>query len=120
MMKPKRVIIADNNEVYLYALQNFIQNQKNIDLINVCDSLRGLNSVLKVTEVNLLVVAEGIFKQSAVAGIKKINKKYSNVKIVVLSRDGSSLMREEMLRSGAHVYISKWKLEELLNTIKSN
>ncbi len=120
MMDMKKVIIADSNEGYLYALQNFIEQQIDIGLLNVCDSLRGLNAALKQTEVNLLIVAEGIFEEKAVRSIRKINKLYPDVKIVALSRGGSSLMKEEMIQAGVDVYISKWKLEELLKTLKSN
>jgi DNA-binding NarL/FixJ family response regulator len=119
--KPLRIIIADKNQVYPAALQNFIRKRNDVELINVCKTEEELILILRGLGITCLIVDEGFFEQDVVMEIRSIKQQYPNLKIVGLSIDGSSHMNKEMILAGACKYVSKWNLEkELPLLVQSN
>ena len=119
--QPIRILIADQNQAYLYSMQNFIQNEKNLDLIDVCETINDLIFTLKTSKINVLIIDENIFQKNTITEIKNINRQYPEIKIVGLSIDDSIHMKEKMIGAGAHKYIFKWDIgRELINAINYN
>jgi DNA-binding NarL/FixJ family response regulator len=118
---PLRVLIADTSEVYINALESFLKTNQNITVIGFCNSSDYLMEKLKTSGLDVLIIDTIIFKDNSAVEIQKIKSQYPNIKIIVLSLQDGSNMREEMIKAGAHEHISKWDdVKKLISIVNYN
>ncbi len=102
-----RVLLAEDQRLFIDALQKVIQEDDSIEIVGVCDSGdQVVESVLKLRP-DVLLLDINMPGQDGVTVAEKLKKMHSDVKILVVTSFSSELLINELLTLGVEGFILK-------------
>lgn len=113
-MNKTKVIIADDNTVFLEGLGVLFSKQSWLEIINTySDGLELLNSK-KLGSANLLLVDIDMPKLNGVEAAAEINKNYPNLPMIAMTMHNEKVYIEEIILAGFKGFIHKPEIYNLL------
>lgn len=110
----KKVLVLDDDEIYLELLKNSLP--KFLEIISLSNSLE-ISTALHRKNVDLLIT-DIVMPDLSGLDVIKIVREFSNLPIIAVS--AYEKVREEALRAGANIFIEKSNnFEELIISINS-
>lgn len=109
----KKILLIDDNEIYVYGFETLVSNNKNIKIIHKCvngsQALRFLER--NSSEINLILIDMSIRKKEEITAVKIIKEKYPDIKVIVNSAYPKNICQELCSEVNVDGYTSK--LEDL-------
>jgi DNA-binding NarL/FixJ family response regulator len=112
--------IVDDHSLFRKTLQNFLSEQKNINVTIQASGVPELFDKLKHTTADILLMDIFMPELNGNDALKSIRNAYPFIKILILSMCNDMNLISDLLDAGIHGYISKAdEPEELLEAIKA-
>lgn len=102
-----KISIADNQPVVMHGLRSFFRNHLKISVVNSIYNLKDLESGLKNTKSNLLIIDIELEGLHSINSLKKIIKEHPNTKVLIYTAASEKLFGVTSLKIGAAGFISK-------------
>ncbi len=118
-MKPYSIIIADDHAILRAGLKQLIDKEESLKVVAEAEDGEELLKIIKRRKCDLIVLDLSMPRMSGIAAIKEIRKKYSKIKILVLTMFKDHDHFRHAMQSGASGYLLKEDAyEQLILAIK--
>jgi len=107
MQKPIRLLIADNDMTFSKALRNFLDEQKDIRVVNVVRDGQGTLSAYKEALPDVAVIDLHLPVLDSIKTIQSIVAQNENIKILGISAIPDDRYAVAAIKVGAHGYVEK-------------
>src|ERR1700733_12115205 len=119
LFAPINIAIVDDHSLFRRMLQNFLQEQMNINVAIESPDVTDLFDKLENAPVDVLLMDVFLPYLPGNEAVKMIKDRYPGVKILMLSVSTDMNLISDLLDAGIHGYISKAdEPEELLHAIR--
>ncbi len=113
-----RILIADDHEIVVEGLRSLLNEEKDIQIVGEASNGEEVLPILETGNINVAVLDISMPKMDGIELTKYIKRKYSNVKILILTMHNEIGFVRRIIEAGAHGYILKNKgKEELVKAI---
>lgn len=102
-----KVAITDDHPLLLEGLKNILGNSSTIDVVDCFKNVSEMNEGLAKQAVDILLLDINLADTNSIELIKPIKKKYSNLRIIILSVHNELPVINSTLAEGALGYIQK-------------
>jgi len=111
-MKPCRIVIADDHEVFRKGLQFYLNcNFPGAEIVNVSSSEALIKAIIK-NETDLVISDIDMEGRSGLCGLEQIKKIVPAIPVLILSWYDEEVYGMRAIRSGASAYLSKHAMPE--------
>ena len=120
-MSRLKTIIADKQILFTQGLVNLLKASKDpyFDIINVVDTAKELESILKSRKVDLLLMELNFPDRDGLSLLPEIRESIPSLRICILSHYGDHRFVKDALQNGADGYLTKKNdFNELVNCIE--
>lgn len=102
-----KVAITDDHPLLLEGLKNILGNSSTIDVVDCFKNVSEMNEGLAKQAVDILLLDINLADTNSIELIKPLKKKYSNLRIIILSVHNELPVINSTLAEGALGYIQK-------------
>lgn len=102
-----KVAITDDHPLLLEGLKNILGNNSTIDVVDCFKNVSEMNEGLAKQAVDILLLDINLADTNSIELIKPLKKKYSNLRIIILSVHNELPVINSTLAEGALGYIQK-------------
>jgi DNA-binding NarL/FixJ family response regulator len=106
-MSVRRVLIVDDHPLIREGLKGMIAEESDLTICGETGSLREAQELVRELEPNVVIVDLSLEDGDGLELIRRIQGRYSAIRLLVCSMRDESLFAERVLNAGAHGYISK-------------
>jgi two-component system response regulator DegU len=118
MPKPIRIIIAEDHAMVRQSLSDFLHQQDGITMVGEAGNGEELLTLLGNRPADLVLLDLHMPVMHGAEALDIINKRYPDLKVIIISMDFGPFLLEEYIRRGAHGFIPKGcDIEILLRAI---
>ncbi len=107
MVDTIRVLLVDNEEVFLEGLSRLLKDQPHIEIVYQCSSGKEAIEKSNETKPDVILMSSQIKDLDALEAIKEIRKHSPDTKVAMITRPGEEPNPLQFLRSGARAYLAK-------------
>ena len=120
MMKPKKIIIADDHDVIIDGLMALLSIESDVEVVGRANNGIQLLEVVKNKPVDLIILDIEMPEMNGVETAEKLKTNYPDLKILVLTMYNSPDFIASLLRHGVDGYILKnTRKADLLKAIRT-
>lgn len=107
MIKPYRIILADDHAMFRAGLRTLIDREKRFSVVDeACDG-EDLLKKLRGGKCDLIVLDLSMPKMDGITALKKVVKKYPRIKVLVLTMQKDTSYFRDAMAQGASGYLLK-------------
>lgn len=118
-MNTTKIIIADDHTMFLEGITSLLNNVSEIEIVGKAVNGKEVLLLLEKTKTDIIVLDISMPEMDGIEVTKIIKKKYSNLKILILSTHSNSQMIAKLIRIGIDGYLLKnAEKDELLYAIQ--
>ncbi|UOX34870.1 response regulator transcription factor [Flavobacterium sediminilitoris] len=118
-MNTTKIIIADDHTMFLEGIMSLLNNVSEIEIVGKAVNGKEVLLLLEKTKTDIIVLDISMPEMDGIEVTKIIKKKYSNLKILILSTHSNSQMIAKLIRIGIDGYLLKnAEKDELLYAIQ--
>ena len=115
-----RIFLTDDHAVLIGGLQKIIEAEHDLEVVGTAGDVRSTMDALTHTKVDLLITDYNLPDEDGLTLVRKVKRKYPNLKVLVLSMHDEAHLVKEILKEGVDGYlIKKDSHSELINAIYS-
>lgn len=118
--KQMRIFLTDDHAVLIGGLQKIIETEHDLEVVGTAGDVQSTMDKLTQTKVDLLITDYNLPDEDGLTLVRKVKRKYPDIKILVLSMHDEAHLVKEILKEGVDGYlIKKDSHNELINAIYS-
>ena len=118
--RPIRLIIADDNRIFMYALKFYLESEGEFIVIGLVKNGNELINILDHKKCDIILIDNDVTEMNGISTIKDILKISPEIHIISLTKSCDEMNFYEMIKAGAKCCLSKNKdLDMLKNVIKT-
>ncbi|MEQ8472999.1 MAG: response regulator transcription factor [Marinoscillum sp.] len=115
-----RIFLTDDHAVLIGGLQKIIEAEHDLEVVGTAGDVQSTMDKLTQIKVDLLITDYNLPDEDGLTLVRKVKRKYPDVKILVLSMHDEAHLVKEILKEGVDGYlIKKDSHNELINAIYS-
>ena len=113
-----KLFLTDDHAVLIGGLIKIIESESDLEVVGSAGSVSETMDKLTQTKVDLLITDYNLPDEDGLTLVRKVKRKYPNIKILVLSMHDEAHLVKEILKEGIEGYlIKKDSHNELINAI---
>ncbi|NQX96902.1 MAG: response regulator transcription factor [Flavobacteriales bacterium] len=109
-----KLLVVDNNELIIEAIQNVLKNSNHINIVGNCFDGNEAISFLKSNKTDVILIDIMMGKVSGFEAVKRIKSYNSKIKVIGFSLINHAYFVNEIMLSGADGFISKYNADKEL------
>jgi DNA-binding NarL/FixJ family response regulator len=109
-----RVLIVENNKVFLRGLASLLEYEEDIDVCGITDSSSGAMKLIGEKRPDLLIVDISLGVDNGIDLVRDLTAQQPKLPVIVLSMHDEYLFAKRALRAGARGYLSKQEAPETI------
>jgi len=118
--KPFRIILADDNKMFMCALKFYLESKGEFIVIGIVKSEKELIKILENAKCDIILIDNNVEEMNGISTIKKILEKFPEIHIISLTKSCDQKNFIEAIKAGVKCCISKNNnLNELENIIRT-
>jgi len=102
-----RIILTDDQPIYLDALKMVLKDEENIEIVAVANNGNELMKLLESNKVDALLLDINMPEMNGIEASTIIKEKYPDIKIVMLTMHKEVSIIMQLLKIGVHAYLLK-------------
>ena len=102
-----RIFLTDDHEILLDGLKKIIEDESDLEVVGTAGSVKETLDALTQKEVDLLISDYNLPDDDGLALVRRVKRKYPNIKILVLSMHDEGHLVKEILKEGINGYVIK-------------
>lgn len=115
-----RIFLTDDHEILLDGLKKIISDEPDLQVIGSAPSVQQTMDDLTRLNVDLLITDYNLPDDDGLSLVRKVKRKYPDLKILVLSMHDEGHLVKEILKEGINGYVlKKDSHNELINAIQA-
>jgi DNA-binding NarL/FixJ family response regulator len=104
---PMRIFLTDDHEILLDGLKKIISEEPDLKVIGSASSVQQTMDELTRVNVDLLITDYNLPDDDGLSLVRKVKRKYPDLKILVLSMHDEGHLVKEILKEGINGYVLK-------------
>ncbi len=118
-MNKIKVLLVDDHQIIIDGLKSLLKNTDEFILVGEAKNGREALSVLKLIDVDVVLMDIDMPIMNGIDALKEISKNYLKTRVIILSMHQEAGMIKSLINIGAHGYLIKsCSQDELFNAIK--
>lgn len=101
------IFLTDDHEILLDGLKKIVQDEDQLDVIGTAGSVQSTMDQLTRLHVDLLITDYNLPDDDGLTLVRKVKRKYPDIKIIVLSMHDEGHLVKEILKEGINGYVLK-------------
>ncbi|WP_348799759.1 response regulator transcription factor [Flavobacterium adhaerens] len=106
-MRKIKILIADDHTIFLDGIASLLEKEKDIEIIGKAENGIKALQILETTETDLVILDLSMPEMDGVELVKNIQKKYPNIKTLVVSTHSNTQIISRLMRLGINGYLLK-------------
>jgi DNA-binding NarL/FixJ family response regulator len=117
-LQQMRILLTDDHAVLLDGLKKILEGETDLNVVATATSAQETLDLLTRKEVDLLITDYNLPDEDGLSLVRKVKRKYPDLKVVVLSMHDEGHLVKEILKEGINGYVlKKDSHNELINAI---
>ena len=114
-----KLIVADNHPVVRFGIKCLLRQEEGIQVVGDVSTTSALFETLKEEMPDVLILEMDIPQSNGIAALRKINREYPDLKVLIYSGQSEDVYALSTIRAGASGYLCKSSgLQNLANAIR--
>ena len=102
-----KIFLTDDHEILLDGLKKIILDEDELDVVGVAGTVQGTLDGLTQLDVDLLITDYNLPDDDGLTLVRRVKRKYPNIKVLVLSMHDEGHLVKEILKEGINGYVLK-------------
>ncbi len=102
-----KIFLTDDHEILLDGLKKIIIDEDDLDVLGAAGTVQGTLDALTQLDVDLLITDYNLPDDDGLTLVRRVKRKYPNLKILVLSMHDEGHLVKEILKEGINGYVLK-------------
>ncbi len=113
-----KIFLTDDHAILVGGLVKIIESENDLEIVGSAGTVAETMDKLSQVHVDLLITDYNLPDEDGLSLVRKVNRKYPNIKILVLSMHDEAHLVKEILKEGIQGYlIKKDSHKELIDAI---